>query len=545
MAEAWIKASARIARTEWRRRRREAAAGTQRTRRRVTLVTTVALAVVFGAASRSAGVSFAASGSIPIDLLGIGAGLLFGALALRSSNVTHARFEGLEPGFLLTTVPTRVPALGLLVFVFARIGVFLVGPAVGVAVGTAIGLRSPLVAPTMLVAITGIAALAVGVGVAGRLAAQLVGRRLARGNFYRDLLVVFGWVPVLLAWLVLDSTSVPVASLLERFDSLPMTWIVDLAFLGATGFGADSLRALAAVGTLALTVPLLVGLTTVLVERLWVREASGSTGSHGSHSLVTEGRLEKLLGDYVSRATLTVARERWLTERRSPQGVLYTAYVVFFMGIILMPMFTIVGTPLFLFLVIALGLVTGFAFGSDPIGVKYRVLPMLLTTIGGRQFVGGFLVAALVPGVPIVTAVVVPLGLLSSASFLKTVTLALIGVTLCACTATVSLAVEMGVDRDRFSPVSGFFTNAPVYAEQGSSAFIRMAYSFSIVTMTAVPALLGNSARVYESTIALRTGMPTGAIRLGSLFLTILLAIVVSRIAFQIAVHRYQKYQLR
>ncbi|AHF99661.1 hypothetical protein HALLA_13600 [Halostagnicola larsenii XH-48] len=540
-----MKASARIARTEWRRRRREVAAGTQRTRRRVLLIAMVALAVVFGAVSRSAGASIAASGSIPIDLLGIGAGLLFGALALRSSNVTRARFEGLDSDFLLTTVPARAPALGLLVFVFARIGVFLVGPAAGVAVGTALGLRSPLVGLTIFAAITGITALAVGVGVASRLAAQLVGRRLARGNFYRDLLVVFGWVPVLLAWLVLDSTSISVAPLLERFDSLPMTWIVDLAFLGATGLGVDGARALAAVGTLALAVPLLVGVTTVLVERLWVREASGSTGPHGSHSLVKEGWLEKLLGDYVSRPALTVARERWVTERRSPQGVLYTAYVVFFMGIILMPMFTIVGTPLFLFLVLTLGLVTGFAFGSDPIGVKYRVLPMLLTTIGGRQFVGGFLVAALVPGVPIVTAIVLPLGVLSSASLLETVALALIGVTLCACTATVSLAVEMGVDRDRFSPVSGFFTSAPVYTEPGVSAFVRMACVFGIVTVTAVPALLGYSSLGYESTIVRQIGMPTDVVRLGSLFLTILLAIVVSRIAFQIAVHRYQKYQLR
>lgn len=545
MTEPWIKASARIARIEWRRRRREVAPGTQRTRRRVLLIVTIALAAVFGAAARSAGASIAASGSIPVDLLGIGAILLFGVLAVRSSKVTHSRFEGLEPDFLLTTVPTRVPALGLLVFVFARIGVFLLGPAVGVAIGTAIGLQSPLIALTMLVAITGIAALAIGVGVAGRLVAQLVGRRLTRGSFYRDMIALFGWVPIFVAWLVLDSISVPVASLLERFDSLPITWVVDLAFLGATGLDVNSQRALGAIGILTLAVPFLVGATAVLVNRLWEREPSGSTGPHGSQSLVKAGWLEKLLGDYVSRPALTVARERWLMERRSPNGVLSIAYVIFFIGVIILPVFSIVGTSFSLVLVLALGLMTGSAFGSNPIGSKYRVLPMLLTTLGGRQFVVGFIVAALIPGVPIVTAVVFPLGLLSSASAIETVALAIVGVALCACATTVNLAVEMGVDRDRFSPVSGFFTTAPVYTEYGSSAFIRMAYIFGIVTVTVVPALLGNSPRVYESTIVLQTGMPTDVVRLGSFFLTILVATVVSKIAFRIAVQRYQKYQLR
>ncbi|WP_092905229.1 hypothetical protein [Halostagnicola kamekurae] len=544
MMQSWVDASVRIARIEWRRRQREAAAGTQRTRRRVTLVATVALAVVFGALSRSAGASIATSGSIPLDVLGIGVTLLFGVLAMRSSNLAHARFEGLEPAFLLTTVPTRAPALGLLVFVFARIGVFLVGPAAGVAVGAALGLRSPLVAPTMLVAIAGITALAVAVGVAGRLAAQLIGRRLSRGSFYRDLLVVFGWVPVLLAWLVLDSMSVPVGSLLERFDSLPVTWIVDLAFLGATGLGADTVRALAAIGTLTLAVPLFVGLTTVLVRRIWEQEPGGSTGPHGSHSLVTEGWIEKLLGDHVSRATLTVARERWLIERRVPRGLLSMGYAFLFVGVLVLPALIVGGSaniPLVL-LAVATGLSAAIAFASDPVGTEYRVMTMLLTSVPARQFVTGLVVASTVVGTVFAVPVAL-IGFASPADLLAAVLIALVTVAISACAASVSIAVGLGIERYEFFPVPFFFTDVPIYAEVGVQSFVRAGSILAIVSLVAAPALLGNLEPVYE--LAAAIGLPGGIVQIGSILVTIALAVAVSKSAYRSAVGRYRDYQIR
>lgn len=536
-----LRQSGLIARIEWTRHRRESTVSTGG--RIVRYVVVLALAVGLGTLAHSVGRDLVAGETAALEGLWIVASAAFGWIVWRSSQLTRVRFEQLEPDFLLTTVPAPVAALGHLLFVAARVGVVLAAPTVGLAAGTALGLGSATVALTVAVAVAGTAALAVTLGVAGRLGAQLVGQRLARARLYRDLLVVFGWLPLLAAWLALRELSISITVLFAWLESLPIPWIVDLALLG-TGerTGINPRRGLSALGVLVLAVPSLAAGTVVLARRLWETDPISSPSASGWKPSLIEPRLKRVLGDRVSRPVRTIARVRWLLERRVLRGLLSTGYVLLVAVLILLPAFSVTGLPLLLLIAICLGLAAGIAFGNDPMGVEYRTAPLLFTTVGGRQFVRGYLLAGLGAGIPLVTVVVVPLGLVSPAGLVETATVALVGIAVSACTTVVCVAVGMGVDRDDLVPVPFFFTDVPVYAELGWLPLLRLGGIIVGVSLVGLPAYVGNAAPVYETMSAI--GVPTTVVRAGSALLTVFVAVGVTRIAYRIAVRRYQSYQI-
>ncbi|CCQ35093.1 hypothetical protein HLRTI_001413 [Halorhabdus tiamatea SARL4B] len=539
--------SLRIARAEWTRHRREF--GTPLTGRPVLLVAVAAITLVLGWLAHSLGRDLTTGQPLPYELLSLLVSVTFVWMAWRSSQYTHARFERLSPDPLLTTVPARTATLGLLGFVYARLITTLALPTLGVAVGIAVGLRSPTVGITVLVAIAGIASLAVALGTTSRLAARLVALRLTRVRVYRDILIVFGWIPLMIGFMILQELSISLAPLLAVFGALPLAWFVDLALLGSveSSFGSVG-HAFGALGLLVLTVPVLVAGSTVFARRIWESEpvsSVGSTGSSGSHSLLKEGVLERFVGDRIPRAAYTVARERWLLERRGPRGLLMSGYVVFLVGMFGFPAVAIGGggpNGLLLLFAVGLGMMAGIAFASAPIGTEYRTLPMLFTTVDGQQFAGGLVLAATTVGAPLVLLVIVPLGISSLVGTIQTIVIALVGVTVSTCTASVALAIGMGVERYDYTPMSSFFTDIPVYAEIGLNGFLRLGSIFAVVTLVTVPAFLGNAPPVYERVEAL--GIPALGVQIGSLFLTLLLVVAVTRIAFRIAVQRFRDYQI-
>ena len=543
----WLRNGTKIARAEWTRHHREF--GHPLTGRPVGLVGLVTIGVVLGWFSHSLGRDLAAGQPLPYETLGLFVSVAFVWMAWRSSQYTRIRFEQLNPDLLLTTVPVRAVALGLLGFVYVRLAASLAVPTLGVAVGTAVGLRSPMVAFSVTVAVAGMAMLAAAIGSTVRLAARLVALRLVRARLYRDIAIVFGWIPLLIGFMILQESSFSVAPLFAVFGAMPLAWFVDLAFVGTVEFSFESIgHALGALGLLVPTVPVFVAGSTVLARRIWETEpvsSFSSTGSSDSHSLIKEGVVERFVGDRIPRAVYTVARERWLLERRGPRGLLMSGYVVFLVGVVGFPLVAIGGggpNGLLLLVAVALGMVSGIAFASDPIGTEYRTLPMLFTTIRGRQFAGGLLLAATAVGVPLVLLVTVPLGVSSVVGTVQTILIALVGVTVSTCTASVALAIGMGVERYDYTPISSFFTDVPVYAEIGLNGFLRLGSIFAIVTLVTVPAFLGNAPSVYERIEAL--GIPALGTQMGSLLLTLALAIVVSRTAFRIAVQRFRDYQI-
>lgn len=114
--------------------------------------------------------------------------------------------------------------------------------------------------------------------------------------------------------------------------------------------------------------------------------------------------------------------------------------------------------------------------------------------------------------------------------------------TVCACTAAIATAVGLGVERYEYGPAPFFFTDVPIYAEQGLSAFLRHGLVLVLGTLTSIPAFVGNAPPVYERIAAL--GVPAIAVQIGSLLLTLLLVIAVTGTAFRIAVQRFRNYQI-
>lgn len=542
----WLGQRARIARAEWTRHRREF--GHPLTGGPVLLVVFVAIAIALGWLGHSLGRNLATGQPLPYDVLSLLVSIEFVFLVWRSSQYTQIRFERLSPDHLLTTVPTRTAVLGLLGFVAARLTITLAIPTLGVAVGTAIGLRSPTVALTILVATGAMAVLAVALGTTVRLAGRFVALRLVRVSFYRDLFIVFGWIPLMIGYWILQELSVSLAPVFAVVGALPLAWFVDLAFVGGLDFTFGSVgHALGALGLLVPTVPLLVAGATVFARRVWESEPVSSDSSarrSGSHSLIETGVVERFVGDRIPRAMYTVARERWLKERRVPQGLLSTGYVLLLAALVGLPIVGLFGGPtsLLLLVSVSLGLAVGIAFGSDPIGTEYRTLPMLFTTVTGRQYVAGLLLAVLVIGVPVVALLVLPLGVSGVVGTGQTILIALIGMVLCACTAAVALAVGLGVERYEYGPAPFFFIDVPIYAEHGMSAFLRLGLILAIGALPSVPAFVGNAPPVYEAITA--RGVPVVAVQIGSLFLTLLLIAVVTRTAFKIAVQRFRDYQI-
>jgi hypothetical protein len=197
---------------------------------------------------------------------------------------------------------------------------------------------------------------------------------------------------------------------------------------------------------------------------------------------------------------------------------------------------------LLVYFAVTLGLVAGVAFGSDPIGTEYRALPMLFTSVPGRQFVGGVLLAATVVGAPLVALVIVPLGVVGSVGVAQTAVIALLGTVICPCTASVATVVGLGVERIEYAPVPFFFTDTPVYGELGATAFLRQGLVLAIGVLASLPAFVGTAPSVSGRIAAL--GVPTGGIQVGSLLLALLLAVAITRTAARIAVQRFRDYQL-
>lgn len=538
-----VRQGVKIARAEWIRHHREFR--TPLTGRPVVLVILVGIASALGWLGYSLGRDLIAGQPLPDGVVSLFVSAAFVWMVWRSSKYTHVRFERLNPNFLLTTVPARTAALGLLGFVYARLLTTLVVPTLGIAIGTAIGLRSPTVVLTITLASACVAVLAAVLGATSRLAARLVALRLVRARYYRDLLIVFGWIPLIIAAMLLQELSFSLAPLAGLLGALPLAWFVDLALIGTptdtVGSLRHTLRVFALLGT---TIPIFTAGTTLLARQVWEHDSTSSTGTRGSHSLLKTGVVERFVGERIPRAMYTVARERWLMERRVPQGLLSTGYALLFMGVVGFPVVALAGgtTSLLVFFAVTLGLVTGVAFSSDPIGTEYRALPMLFTSVTGRQFVGGSLLAATVVGIPLIALIIVPLGIVGPVGFGQTFLIALLGSAVCTCTAAVATMVGLGVERFNYAPVPFFFTDVPIYAEVGAAAFLRHGLVLAIGVFASIPAFVGTAPPIYEAIAA--HGVPTAVVQIGALLLTLLIAPIITRTAFRVAVQRFRDYQL-
>ncbi|MGN8214319.1 MULTISPECIES: hypothetical protein [Halococcus] len=359
---------------------------------------------------------------------------------------------------ILTTIPARDAAAGVLLTEFARLLVIGIVPVAGVAIGFALGARSPLSAVVLPGAVLGLAALGVTAGFALGMALKL---GFARSQFLASHKTAIGAVAFLVYMAVVffpQFASITGSSfdLYALLGGLPTGWLADLALLGAPGASVSPLRAGFAAGTLLVGVPAFTGLSIRLAGRYWYADAiqPDDDGNAVEASGIDDTPVSIFEG-IVARPTLAVARKTWLRAQRAPITLSYVLYPAF---VFVVPLQNAVRTgavpPTLPALVAIYGAwMTGAAFALNPIGDESATLPVTLTaSASGTRLVRGKILPGVAIGAPATTITTVVVGAFSPLDAVSIAALAVAAVT--CCVGGSGLAVGIGAAFPRFGSVT-------------------------------------------------------------------------------------------
>ncbi len=413
-------------------------------------------AVTFGAHALGEGLR---TGSIdfPLDLLraGVSIVVLFVAFMAGSRTVQTSGTIDRSAG-ILTAVPHRDVVAGLLLTECVLFFGIATLPTLAIAVAFAIGASTPVSVVPIVVAAFAliIAGLALGytVGLVVKLA-------FARSSFLARYKSIIGMLVFVAYFAVIYSNSLnsALAPVIGVLEASPIGWLIDFGLMGAPSVGVDILRATGGIGTVMIAVPVLVGLSTVLAERLWYADPvqpSGDDGdgtstnvskssvrgtSAGGEGTATTSKTsplsERVFGGVVSWPVLRIAQKNWLRARRAPLKLWYAAYPLLLVGFQIGPLLNAGQVPKWLVLYIAVcgAWATGAAFALNPLGDEGAVLPLTLTSgVSGQTYLAGMVLSGVTPGVPITVVATVGLGVLSPLSAVEIAALAALGTILCA-----------------------------------------------------------------------------------------------------------------
>ncbi|MFD1570422.1 hypothetical protein [Halorubrum laminariae] len=540
-----LRHSRQIARIEATRSRRQLAHSS--VLRALVVLVVVGLAIGSGIAAYGFGTMVrSGQATLPLDTLYLVA--TGGVLAVLVGIVqrTSRLAERLNTDHLLTTVSARAVVLGVVLAVARRTAVRIAPTAVSVTVGFAVGVGSPVTVLTLLVAVAGLFALTALVGVCLSFAIELLTTRSPRFRRYKNVFVVIGFFLVIVGWSTVGGDLLTGGVLGRLGSAMPPAWFVDLGLLGSPAGPEGWLRGLGALALVVTGLPVLTVVTTVLATRVWETEPVSAAVLHRSRSLVGAGLAERLFAGHVSRPVLTVARKRWLQERRVPQALLMVGYLPLIVLFVLFPALAAGGAllaPILFAFLFATG--TGFAFGMQPISTEYSSLPMTLTTITGDQFVRGTMLSGVAIGTPVTTLGTLLLATQAGSPVgnLEAVALGLTGGVLSICGVAVAAVIGMRVSSRELVPAPVPLTSVTMYAEVGSAGFLRMGSLLGLLALVCLPAVCGYLPVVFESGSTM-VGVPSVVVRVGSLVVTTLLAGGISIITYQRAVRRFDQYTL-
>ncbi|MFO7925122.1 hypothetical protein, partial [Natronomonas sp.] len=391
--------------------------------------------------------------TLPIETVRIAITISTLALLIEFTREASKRLEHIHVDHLLMTVPERDLLLGVVLFVYSSAIAKFVLPTLGVAIGFGLSTRSMASAFSIVIAAAGLLALAVVISINLSFAIDYVTSRSIFFQRYKRRIFLVATIFVVFVW--------PIASELMDLElsisilaNLPLAWFVDFVLLSIPGGQAEFFRGVGAIAMLVGGIPVLTITATALAKRVWNTVPVNSATLHQSRSLVGSGAAEHLFVGHISRPVLTVARKRWLQERRVPRGLLIAGYMLLILPIVYLPILAsgkiLPSSPLLFALVVAVGI--GIAFGLELLSSEYPTLPMTLTSVSGRQFVRGTILAGTTVSVPILLGVTVPLGVGSSISNIETVLLTIVGFLLCICSVTLAATIGMNTPYQKFWP---------------------------------------------------------------------------------------------
>lgn len=456
------------------------------------------------------------------------------------------RFGRVDLGHLLTTVPARDVVLGVAGFLFSQYAISLALPVISLAVGFALGVHAPVSVLTIVLTVAVLLALIVVASVTLSLTGEYLALRSPRFRRYRTI-IVYG--PLVLMWLVLTRLSAPIDHLVAWLQLVPLAWVVNFVLLSVPGIHADVGRIVGATCLLVGGLPALTVAATALGERVWGSDEVNSAMIHRSRSLVGTGLAERLFAGWVSRPVLTVARKRWVQERRVPRAVMMIAALLLSIGSgIGVYALSPAGAPAVTPLLIAFACATGFGlgFGEYVLAAEYPSLPMTLTTASGSHVIRGTMLAGLAVGVPLTILPTVVIGIVSPVGALELLLVTIAGVLLCGCSIAVATALGMRFAYTEFLllPVKIPLSSVRrVYGRMGKAPFLSAGRVIGVVGLVSLPAFMSYLS-VVTTPLATMLGTTPATVRIAALVVTMVLAVAVSVPAYQRAVNRFNEYIL-
>jgi len=543
--------------------------------------------LVFGAYVLGEGLR-AGTTDAPMDLLRIGtAGAMLFIVFLATSRTVQVSSEIDHVDGLLTTVSHRdivagaLLAEGILWFAISSL------PILAVAVAFAFGAASVTGFVTIVVSVVGLLAFGLALGYPIGLLVKLA---FTRSQLLAQYKTTIGVVALLAYFGVIFSNSLnaALAPLLGVLKASPPGWFADLALAGAPGGGVAILRAVGAVGTVLLGVPLFVGASIVLAGRLWYGDAvqpgtddteatpAKQTPSKSSSDSTLAERFgtvvktnetvsDRLFGGLVSQPALRVAQKDWRRAQRAPLKLWYAAYPLFLLGFQIGPILDSGQVPGWVVLYIAIvgAWATGAAFALNPLGDEGAVLPATLTaSVSGTKFVNGTILAGVAAGVPLTVLVTLALGAISPLGLLEVLGVAALSALLCV--GATALAAGIGVVYPKFEQsritrsrkavvpsLSAFavYTLAlvllavPGILSQFPSLLTGLAFLGRLLSeLIGAPASIAQAPSVFGDLATLIE--TTSGATLAGLVLTALLAACVSALGYRHAARRFDGYTL-
>jgi hypothetical protein len=489
-----------------------------------------------------------------------------GIAVLAAARSAGGKSEIDSPAGILTTVPARDAALGLLLAEYARMAMVTAIPAFTIATALAVGSGAitPLVAVPATAAILLAVALSIGfpVGV-GVKWVTLRSPWLARHKTAL-LVVAFG-----LYFLAVTSQAFNdvVAFLQRALRDTPLAWFGDAALLGLPGVEAVPLHALGAAALAAVLLPAFAAVGIRSATALWYADraqaeeddeddgeqampTTSARGTGGSETLgggtpapasarqASAGLGERALsafGGSLARPTRTVTLAAWRRAKRAPIRLLYVAYPLFFLYAPLRSAFESGVPPTLPAMVALYGAWAVGAMVLNPLGDEGSVLPAtLLSGVSGRQFVVGHVLSATLVGVPVVTATVALAGVLSPLEPVRWISLTLVSALLVVVGAV--LAVGVGVLFPRFGTVEVFRSREVTMPSKGAFA----AYSIALLggAVGAVVALVPPIAGF----VAALVGFPQMAVTALGAGLAVLVGVVGPVAAFRYSTRAFEAF---
>lgn len=486
------------------------------------------------------------STSVPV-LDGVRGGLavawvmIAGMIAARTVGKT-GRIDN-EAG-MLTTVPAGDVVGGLLGAEFLRFVSIGAIPLLAISTALSVSLATPTPVITIVLALLGVMATAL---LTGHIVGLLVKTALERSETlaqYKSILTVLAFV-VYMGVVMTNVFGRIMASLAGILRNAPTAWFGDLLALGVPGVSPSLVRIGGAVALVVVGVPILFAIDARLATRLWYGDRVQPENKRYD---ADESNADFLTG-VTSPPTRAVVANIWRRTKRSPLRLLYVVYPLFFLA---GPIQSAVqqgqvteSLPLYV------SFYGAWALGGaalNPLGDEGAMLPVtIISTVRGRQFVRGHVLAVTIVGLPIVVFATAVTGFLSPLEPTRWLSLTALSVLL-GLAGTV-VAIGIGSTFPRFGEVNVTKSRRAVVPSKTAFATYSLALivGFGSAFVAITPAMAASVASMFHfltGFLGYAIWIPPSTVRLVGGVVAVLLGIVAPPVAYRYSVRRFELYVL-